>query len=190
MSFTENTVNKPDAATLALWRAAEAGELGEVEAMLPRVADLNARNEHGVTALMRAAQHGHAKVVRLLLANGADANIIRNDKFSALSLAAFFGHTGVVRVLMDHGADSKASTRNGTSPHMWATARTFNEVVDQLKKPAPPRSEERTIAPPTTCAPVAPVAAAAPVKAPVSSAIVRTLREPPEIWDLVHEEPK
>jgi hypothetical protein len=145
MSFTGNTESKPDSTTLALWSAAESGAPAELEALLPRVADINARNEHGVTALMRAAQHGHAKVVRLLLANGADANVIRNDKFTALSLAAFFGHTEVVKVLMEHGADSKASTRHGTSPHMWARARTFKEVVDQLKKPAPPEIPEPVI---------------------------------------------
>lgn len=153
MALTQNTKHKPDAVTLALWRAVEAGEFREVEAILPRVADINARNEHGVTALMRASQHGHARVVRLLLANGADANVTRNDKFTALSLAAFFGHTEVVRALMEHGADSKASTRSGTSPHMWATARTFNEVVAQLKRPAPVKREERAAIPRPTPAP-------------------------------------
>ena len=197
MPSLENTGNQPDEVTLALWRAAEAGELHEVEVLLSRVTDLNACNEHGVTALMRAAQHGHAWVVRLLLAKGADANVVRNDKFTALSLAAFFGHTDVVRALMEHGADLKASTRHGTSPHMWATARTFNEVVDQLKHPAAaPKPEERTPEARTVVKPkapkpvVKPMPAAAAVSAPVSSAIVRTLKEPPEIWDLVHEEPK
>lgn len=189
MLSTENTENKPDEVTLAFWRAAEAGELHEVEVLLSRVADLNACNEHGVTALMRAAQYGHAWVVRLLLAKGADANVVRNDKFTALSLAAFFGHTEVVRALMEHGADLKASTRHGTSPHMWATARTFNEVVDQLKTPAAPKPEERAVVNKAP-QPVTPVAVAAAVNAPVTSAIVRTLKEPPEIWDLVHEEPK
>lgn len=188
MGFTVNTQNTPDAATLDFWRAAESGAISEVEASLPRVADINARNEHGVTALMRAAQHGHARMVRWLLAHGADANVARNDKFTALSLAAFFGHTEVVRALMEHGADSKASTRHATSAHMWATARTFNEVVDQLKEPLPPKIEEDPVTKPA--APVAPVFPTTTKAAgPVTSAIVRTLKDPPEIWDLVHEEP-
>src|SRR5689334_14508495 len=124
-----------DAASIALWRVAETGDVEELIALLPRVGNINARNEHGMTALMRAAQDGRVKMVRALLEHGADANIKRNDKFTALALAAFFGHTEVVRVLMEHGADSRASTRGGTSPQMWATARTFNEVVDQLEKP-------------------------------------------------------
>src|ERR1044072_5970788 len=80
-------------------------------------------------------------MVRVLLEHGADANIKRNDKFTALALAAFFGHTEVVRVLMEHGADSRASTRGGTSPQMWATARTFNEVANQLDNSVAPGTQ-------------------------------------------------
>jgi hypothetical protein len=198
MSFTKNTVSTPDAATQAFWRAAEMGDVEELVSVLPRVKDINARNGHGVTALMRAAQHGRLRVVRVLLERGADANIIRNDKFTALALAAFFGHTEVVRALMEHGADSQASTRHGTSPHMWATARTFSEVVDELESPAPPVEKAAGLA--QTSAPTAErTAPAAKVVAPVSRAVaraaagatvVRTLKDPPEIWDLVHPAPK
>ncbi|HKS11314.1 MAG TPA: ankyrin repeat domain-containing protein [Pyrinomonadaceae bacterium] len=189
----------PDAATLDLWRIAENGDVDELASVLPRVRDINARNEHGVTALMRAAQYGHVKMVRALLERGADANIKRNDKFTALALAAFFGHTEIVRALMEHGADSQASTRSDTSPHMWATARTFNEVVDQLEKPTLPQRTQEPVAKPVP-APIRAVPAAVPPPAPVSTAPVtravmkaaevRTLKDPPEIWDLVHEAPR
>ena len=198
MAFTENTVSTPDPATSALWRAAETGDVDELVAVLPRVKDINARNEHGVTALMRAAQHGRLRVVRVLLERGADANIVRNDKFTALALAAFFGHTDVVRALMEHGADYQASTRHGTSPHMWATARTFSEVVDELQNPAPPVEKsaplvEKPVPPVEPSAPrpaqlVQPVSRAV-ARAAAGSPVVRTLKDPPEIWDLVHPEP-
>lgn len=195
MSAVKKTDYLPEAATLDLWRVAENGDVNELAPVLPRVRDINAQNEHGVTALMRAAQYGRAKMVRALLQHGADANIKRNDKFTALALAAFFGHTEIVRVLMEHGADSEASTRSDTSPHMWATARTFNEVVDQLERPAPvPKPPPvPTPAPVVKPAPVAKPAPpptqerVAPNAAPV---VVRTLKDPPEIWDLVHEEPR
>lgn len=170
----------PDAATLDLWRVAENGDVNELASVLPRVRDIDAQNEHGVTALMRAAQYGHVKMVRALLAGGADANIKRNDKFTALALAAFFGHTEIVRALMEHGADLQASTRYDTSPHMWATARTFNEVVDQLAKPAAVAKPE----------PPKPSQPQAPAHTIVTAAEVRTLKDPPEIWDLVHEVPR
>jgi hypothetical protein len=203
MSAVHRIHSTPDDATLDLWRVAETGDVRELASVLPRVRDINAQNEHGVTALMRAAQFGHVKMVRALLEHGADANLKRNDKFTALALAAFFGHTEIVRALMEHGADLQASTRNGTSPQMWATARTFNEVADQLEKPAPvekavpvERLRPRTQPQPAP----APLVAATPVESAVSTnpvvratmkaAEVRTLKDPPEIWDLVHEVPR
>ena len=196
MSAVKKTDYLPEAATLDLWRVAENGDVNELAPVLRRVRDINAQNEHGVTALMRAAQYGRAKMVRALLEHGADANIKRNDKFTALALAAFFGHTEIVRVLMEHGADSEASTRSDTSPHMWATARTFNEVVDQLEKPAPPVPKPAPVPRPAPVTKPEPVTKPAPVKtqerlAPTPvTVVVRTLKDPPEIWDLVHEEPR
>ncbi|HEY3580731.1 MAG TPA: ankyrin repeat domain-containing protein [Pyrinomonadaceae bacterium] len=192
----------PDAATLELWRVAEDGDVEELAGLLRRVPDINACNEHGMTALMRAAQNGRVKMVRALLEHGADANLKRNDKFTALALAAFFGHTEVVRTLMEHGADLQASTRGGTSPQMWATARTFNEVVDQLEKPvAAPVVEPLATVREKPAAPVGRVTAAVIREAPAvireagavkreGPLVVRTLKEPPEIWDLVHEAPR
>ena len=201
MSAVQKIPTTPDAATLDLWRVAETGDVEKLASVLPRVRDINTQNEHGVTALMRAAQFGHVRMVRALLEHGADANIKRNDKFTALALAAFFGHTEIVRALMEHGADLQAATRHGTSPHMWATARTFNEVVDQLENPAPahtagPPAAENIVAAPApapraaTTPAVEPASAGPVVRATVKAAVVRTLKDPPEIWDLVHEEPR
>lgn len=181
-----------DDATIDLWRAAENGDFGELVALLPNVADINARNEHGVTALMRAAQQGHVRIVRALLEHGADANIKRNDKFTALALAAFFGHTEVVRMLMEYGADSHAATRYDTSPRMWATARTFNAVAKSLEKTARAQPAPRPVrvAPPVAAAPKeSPAPVETPEQRPAST-VIRTLSDPPEIWDLVHEVPR
>jgi len=191
MALAQKRIVSVDAATVALWRAAESGDVEALAALLPRVANINARNEHGVTALMRAAQDGHVEMVRALLEHGADANIKRHDKFTALALAAFFGHTEVVRVLMEHGADAKASTRNGTSPQMWATARTFNEVVDQLDKPVVRRAPiAAVVRKEAASAPRAPVATGEAAIVHPMPIVVRTLKDPPEIWDLVHEVPR
>jgi outer membrane biosynthesis protein TonB len=173
MSATARKFVIVDTATRELWRVAESNDVREVAAILSRGVNVNARNEHGMTALMRAARLGHAEVVRELLEHGADPNIARNDKFTALALAAFFGHTETVRILIEHGAKTEIVTRSGTSPRMWATARTFSEVARCFEKPA-------TIRP----VPVSPAPALAPVP------VVKTLKEPPEIWDLVHEVPK
>jgi len=164
-----------DAATHDLWRVAECGDASELAAIVSRGVDVNARNEYGSTALMRAASEGHASVVRSLLEHGANPNITRNDKFTALALAAFFGHTETVRILIEHGAKTEIVTRSGTSPRMWATARTFSDVARCIENPVR-----------APVAPVAPRSAVAVAPAPV----VKTLKDPPEIWELVHEAPK
>src|ERR1700752_4885317 len=117
--------------------AAESGDVENLARLLPRVANINARNRHGTTALMKAARYGHAEIVRLLLEHGADPNLTRNDKFTALALAAFFGHTETVKTLMEFGARTEAVTRSGASAHTWATARTFADVARCLDTPSP-----------------------------------------------------
>lgn len=123
--------------TEELSQAVESGDVEEVERLLPRAADLNARNRHGTTMLMNAARGGHAQVVRLLLEHGADPNVTRNDKFTALALAAFFGHTETVKTLLEFGARTEAVTRSGASAKTWATARTFAEVAHCLNTAVP-----------------------------------------------------
>ena len=167
-----------DAATRELWRVAEDGDTDALAGILSRGVDVDARNEHGMTALMRAAHNGREQMVRALLEHGADPNITRNDRFTALALAAFFGHTETVRILIENGAKTEIVTRSGTSPKMWATARTFTDAARCFEQPKPKPK-------PVVPAVVVPVAAVKP-----APAMVKTLKDPPEIWDLVHEVPR
>jgi len=172
-----------DAATRELWRVAEDGDTDALARILSRGVDVDARNEHGMTALMRAAHNGREQMVRALLEHGADPNITRNDRFTALALAAFFGHTETVRILIENGAKTEIVTRSGTSPKMWATARTFTEAARCFEQPKPKPKPKPVV--PAIVVPVAPVVAAKP-----APAVVKTLKDPPEIWDLVHEVPR
>ena len=159
----------PATVTAELWRLAEAGDVEALERILSRGVDVNARNKHGMTALMRAACNGHERAVRALLDHGANPNLARNDKFTAVALAAFFGHTETVKTLIDHGATTHMVTRSNTSAYMWAKARTFEEAAQCLKSRTPhPVSERQTVAAPA----------------------LKVLKDPPEIWDLVHETPR
>lgn len=180
MAVPKKLVIVPNTATCELWRIAETGEIDELEAVLSR-ADINARNEHGMTALMRAAYHGRVEMVRVLLEHGADPNGIRNDNFTALSLAAFFGHAEIVEVLMGHGAKTDVATRFGTSPYIWAKARSFSDVARSLEKHSPVSKA------PQFSKPVSRPQATETYPGPI---VVRTLKDPPEIWDLVQEAPR
>lgn len=194
MAASVRKIVTSDAAAQELWRVAETDDVDELAHVLPRVGDVDARNKHGMTALMRAAYRGHERMVRALLEHGADPNLMRNDRFTALALAAFFGHTETVRILLEHGAKTEVVTRCGTSAYMWATARTFDEAARCLEShvpPVPPTPRTR-LAPVPTPVPAAVPAPAMPAPAPVTTAAVavKTLKDPPEIWDLVHEVPR
>jgi hypothetical protein len=186
MAVPRKLVAVPNAATRELWRIAESGAVDELEDVLPQ-ADINARNEHGMTALMRAAYHGRVQMVRVLLEHGADPNLSRNDNFTALSLAAFFGHAEIVDILMQRGANTNVATRFGTSPYLWAKARSFGDVARSLER----RNGEfkQTVAPVVHAEPE-PVSTPRPPEPVDRPIVVRTLKEPPEIWDLVHEAPR
>lgn len=169
---------KPDV-TADLLRVAESGDVDELRRLLPRGVDVNARNRYGMTALMKAAFFGHEPVVRVLLERGADPNLARNDSFTALALAAFFGHVETVKTLIEFGARTEAVTRAGASARTWARSRTFAEVAQCLET-----HEPKPVTTPRTLVPVE----AAPVA--VTPLVVKTLKDPPEIWDLVHEAPR
>ncbi|HKG61741.1 MAG TPA: ankyrin repeat domain-containing protein [Pyrinomonadaceae bacterium] len=182
MSAKLRKVNLP-AVTAELLCVAESGDVDEVLRLLPRVVDINARNRHGMTALMKAAFFGHEPVVRVLLEHGADPNLMRNDSFTALALAAFFGHVETVKTLIEFGARTEAVTRAGASARAWARARTYEEVARCLETHAPPQKPVPV--------PIAIARIPLPVEdAPVTPIVVKTLSEPPEIWDLVHEAPR
>jgi len=189
MSATLRQVNLP-AVTAELLQAAESGDVDEVQRLLPRVVDINARNRHGMTALMKAAFFGHEPVVRVLLEHGADPNLMRNDSFTALALAAFFGHGEIVKTLIEFGARTEVVTRAGASARAWARARTYEDVAQCLEKHAPPKKPVIAIAPTPALVErvrVESLCVETPVAVPP---VVKTLSEPPEIWDLVHEAPR
>ena len=61
---------QPDRAVV-FFDAVSAGDLARVKALLAAGADVNAKNNDGVTALMRALQEGNQQMVKLLKEAGA-----------------------------------------------------------------------------------------------------------------------
>ena len=189
MPATVKQLITPDAAAAELWQVAESGDVAELLLLLPRIGNVNVRNRHGTTALMKASFRGHEPMVRALLEQGADPNLMRNDRFTALALAAFCGHIDTVKTLIEHGARTEVETRCGASARGWAIARTYSDVAECLEAPAPARVKHRParvvdLPPPVVHTPL-------PVeRETVAPPVVHTLKDPPEIWDLVHEAPR
>src|SRR5580704_7018399 len=59
----------------ALWAAVRAGDIKAIKAAIDRGADVNAKNEIGVSALWVATSKGKLDVIELLVKQGADVNV-------------------------------------------------------------------------------------------------------------------
>lgn len=117
----------------ALMRAAESGHLKEVQTLLDRGADANARGPGGHSALTLAAVAGHLEIVRALLKAGADPNYrtasFHFGEFSALMSAINRCNrhwTEITDAMIAAGAEVNPSVFS-RSPLMYAVER--NDLV-------------------------------------------------------------
>ena len=83
-----------------LLKAAYAGDLAQVRALLEKGADIDHQAQTGATALIIASQNGHEGIVQALLARGAEINHQTNDGATALYIASQNGHEGIVQALL------------------------------------------------------------------------------------------
>jgi Ankyrin repeats (3 copies) len=95
-----------DSATdvVAFRRAAEAGDLATLEALLRKQIDVNSRDAAGRTALMLATQHGHVDAVAALLSHGADPNATDAQGATPLQSALATGQWEIAATLKRYGA--------------------------------------------------------------------------------------
>jgi len=112
--------------------AAFKGDLAAVSAALANGADVNAKNNKGLTALMKASAGGHADVVKFLLDKGADVNSKNTNGYTALMAASWSGHADVVKLLLDRGVDVKAKDIEGGTALMGASWAGHADVVKLL----------------------------------------------------------
>ena len=86
-----------------LRRAAETGDLAQLEALSRGQPDLNARDAQGRTALMLATRNGHANAVAALLAYGADPRVADAQGVTPVAAARAAGDAEVLAVFARYG---------------------------------------------------------------------------------------
>jgi hypothetical protein len=107
----------------SLMFAALLGDVGVVDDLLGRGADVNGRDDAGWTALMHASRVGHRAVVDRLLRSGARVDVADGVGATALIEAARCGHRLVVEALVRARADTTAAmSGSGTARALAAAA--------------------------------------------------------------------
>tara|TARA_B100000029_G_scaffold102299_1_gene92655 strand:- start:203 stop:2437 length:2235 start_codon:yes stop_codon:yes gene_type:complete len=102
--------------TNTIFHAAKTGNLKAIRKYLDEGADVNGRDEGGVTSLSFAALSGQADAISLLIKRGADPSLANRDRNTPLHGAAFLGRIEAVRVLIDAGADINARNNRKETP--------------------------------------------------------------------------
>ncbi|HEY8188305.1 MAG TPA: ankyrin repeat domain-containing protein, partial [Pyrinomonadaceae bacterium] len=127
----EAVQGKDDGGSTPLHHAAGYGPLANLELLLTKGADVNAKNRRASTPLHWAI-HDEAKV-RLLLSKGADVNTKQAQGRTPLFLAAMLGNSvPTIRLLLAGGADPNLASANGQTPLMMAAARGNVEAMRLL----------------------------------------------------------
>ncbi len=115
-----------------LLMAAYQGQTDSVLSLLLDSADVNCRNEEGITPLMYAAEKGHLDIVKILLYNGADPKLDPNSGRTALMSAAIQNYPEIVYSLLIYGANINADDEDGITALTYACGYNLYDMADYL----------------------------------------------------------
>ena len=137
------TAKAPD---ISIHDAATLGNIEAIKQHLAAGADVNAKDDDGISPLLLAATWGHKEIVELLIANGADVNAKAVESLTPLHITAGWGHKEIVELFIANGADVNAKAVDGETPLDRATMPgspfDITETADLLRKHGGKTGEE------------------------------------------------
>jgi ankyrin repeat protein len=86
-------------------------DTAQIQALLSRGADIDARDAAGRTALFTATHGNRIEVARILIEAGADVNAKDRINDSPYLYAGARGHHGILTMTLAHGADLRSTKR-------------------------------------------------------------------------------
>lgn len=122
------------------------GRLGTVRSLLDRGADINEKDENGITPLMWATCANERMIVRLLIERGADIHQKNKYLYNALILAVSDNQVEIVSLLLEKGARLDERGEDGLTALEQAEKRNYTTIVNMLKEAAVARTEKRALA--------------------------------------------
>lgn len=119
-------------APVILWKAARSGDFKRVQSLISNGADVNSKNEDGLTPLHVAAVRNRGAVVKLLIDHGADVNTKTEDGQTLLHHVAREGYVNIFKLLIDSGSDLSARDNAMRTPLNCALRWRKHDVAELL----------------------------------------------------------
>ncbi len=163
------------------------GRIDVVQTLIDRGGNVNASRADGFTPLHLASFFGHTDVVRLLIEREADFRVTTRSDTTAEMWAAARGFHEIVDYLREH----RARAESFASCETVLADDDLPQVGEPALAPTSPIVAERsheTAVVKTIESSRAELQQSRSVNS-IEPLVVRKLKEPPEIWDLVHESP-
>lgn len=107
-------------------------EIEAARSLIASGADINARDENGLTALMRTVQHNATETAALLIKAGADVNARDRYGETALIKAALYDKAASAKLLIEAGADINVQDNDGRTALMRTAGHSCTDVADLL----------------------------------------------------------
>lgn len=107
--------------TQSLLEAVKKGNIDLVKSLISSGANINAKDDRGMTPLHEAAYYGQREVAKVLIAKGANVNGTDTAGQTSLHIAANFGAKFVPELLLANGASISARDVAGNTPLHAAT---------------------------------------------------------------------
>src|SRR5208283_3452093 len=117
----------------ALINAAKKGDLKQVQELLDHGAEVDAKNENGITSLMEAYGNGHMEIMKLLLEWEADVDARDTRTGTTILMAAStLGQIEIVKLLLEWEADANIKGNIGETALAQSSYAGWPEVTKLL----------------------------------------------------------
>lgn len=102
-------------------KAVKKGDIERIKELISQGADVNAKDNRGMTPLHQAAFYGQREVAKVLIVRGANVNETDTAGQTPLHIAANFGAKFIPELLLANGASISARDKAGNTPLHAAT---------------------------------------------------------------------
>lgn len=118
--------------TSELFKAVEKGDINELQSILNKKVDINAKDSNDRTALMIATYKHNVEAAKLLIDAGADVNIQDKMLNTPFLYAGAEGYLDILKMTIQAGADPTITNRYGGTALIPAAEHGYIEVIKEL----------------------------------------------------------